>query len=224
MYLVLGQHQWCQTIFEEVLNYLDGEWVYLNSSPRDVYEYIRIYNPEYVFCLHWSHIIPADIVNDYECVCIHPTYLPIGRGGTPIQNMLVRNWHTTFVSAFRMTEELDAGPVYLKESMSLEGSALDIYERIMIIAAGFIERIIAEKIQPKPQRGTVTYFERRQPEESVLPQNESISNLYNFIRMLDAPDYPASFIEYGSYVVEFKNAHLEKGKLTASVEIKLKED
>jgi methionyl-tRNA formyltransferase len=53
--------------------------------------------------------------------------LPYGRGGSPLQNLIDLGHKDTFVSALKMTEELDAGAIYLKKPLSLEGLAEEIY-------------------------------------------------------------------------------------------------
>jgi len=54
------------------------------------------------------------------------TYMPYGRGGSPLQNLIVRGYRHTKLTALRMVEEFDAGPVYLKEDLCLEGNAEEI--------------------------------------------------------------------------------------------------
>jgi methionyl-tRNA formyltransferase len=56
------------------------------------------------------------------------TDIPYGRGGSPLQNLIARRRKKkTKLSALRMVEELDAGPVYTKTNISLMGRAEEIY-------------------------------------------------------------------------------------------------
>src|SRR5688500_871868 len=68
--------------------------------------------PDYVVFPHWSWRIPRDVHERFECIAFHMTDLPFGRGGSPLQNLILRGITTTKLSAFRVAEELDAGPVY----------------------------------------------------------------------------------------------------------------
>jgi len=45
--------------------------------------------PKMIFFPNWSWKVPKDIVDKYPCVCYHEGDLPIGRGGSPIQNHLI---------------------------------------------------------------------------------------------------------------------------------------
>ena len=59
------------------------------------------------------------------------TDLPYGRGGSPLQNLIIiRGLKTTKITAFKCVAEIDVGPVYLKKTLSLEGNAQDIYFKI----------------------------------------------------------------------------------------------
>ena len=80
-------------------------------------------------------------------------------------------------------------------------------------------RINNEKWTPVPQYGKPVMFRRRKPEESEIPASASLSNIYDFIRMLDADEYPKAFIERQGYKFEFRRAALKNGKINANVTI-----
>ena len=46
--------------------------------------------PDFVFFPHWSWLIPEEIHSRFDCVIFHMTDLPYGRGGSPLQNLIVR--------------------------------------------------------------------------------------------------------------------------------------
>ncbi len=145
---------------------------------------------------------------------------PFGRGGTPLQNLVVRGHRETVMTAFRMTGELDAGPIYLKQPLSLEGSAQEIYLRATEVSAAMIARIVAEEPEPAPQAGEVTTFTRRTPAESEITSDiEDVERLHDHIRMLDAEGYPPAFIRLGPFTISFKNSVLGDDRVRAEVEI-----
>lgn len=67
-------------------------------------------------------MVPEAVLIAAECVCFHMTDVPYGRGGSPLQNLIVRKHKKTKLTALKMTEEIDAGPVYCKRELSLDGS------------------------------------------------------------------------------------------------------
>ncbi|PNW32559.1 UNVERIFIED_CONTAM: methionyl-tRNA formyltransferase, partial [Euhalothece sp. KZN 001] len=155
----------------------------------------------------------------YECVCFHMTDVPYGRGGSPLQNLIIRGHQKTKLTALQMTEEFDAGPVYLKEDLCLGGNAEEIYLRATHLSAKMIGKIIQEEPTPQPQSGEVTNFKRRQPSESEIPQLSSLSQLHDFIRMLDAEGYPKAFIDDQGFRYEFTRSALYDGRIVADVTI-----
>jgi methionyl-tRNA formyltransferase len=118
-----------------------------------------------------------------------------------------------------MTRDFDAGPVYLKEDLSLEGNSEEIYIRATYLAAQMIRQIVRKRPNPIPQTGEITIFHRRKPEESEVPQLPSLKALYDFVRMLDAEGYPRAFIKYNGFRYEFSRATLYDERVVADVTI-----
>ncbi len=218
-YLVAGSRPWSRTVFDERLRGLPGTWRFVGTRRELSAEAVRAFGPRYLFFLHWSWKVPAEIVEGFECVCFHMTDLPYGRGGSPLQNLILRGHRETALTAFRMTGQLDAGPVYLKQELSLSGTAEEIYRRASERAADMIERILREGPLPKPQRGEPVVFRRRKPAESEIDAPESIEALYDFIRMLDADGYPRAFLRHWGWRFEFRRARLEGKRLEAVVTV-----
>ncbi len=136
-----------------------------------------------------------------------------------MQNLILAGHETTLISALHMTDELDAGDIYMKRPLSLEGRAEEIYHRAADTVFDMIEEIVETSPEPYPQEGDVTKFIRRRPEQSELPTHGSLDHLYDHIRMLDAPTYPLAFVDYGSFRLEFSRAKLRDGRLSATVSI-----
>ncbi len=218
-YIVVGSRPWSRRAFDRLIGTYPGRWTFIGERAGLSLEATRAVDPRYLFFLHWSWMVPADLVRAYECVGFHMTDLPYGRGGSPLQNLILRGKEKTVLTAFRLTEELDAGPVYMRGELSLEGSAEEIYLRTSFLAAEMIRRIIREEPDPTPQEGDVVTFKRRRPGQSKVPDLASLRRLYDFIRMLDAEGYPKAFVEQGGFRYELSDATLEQGGLEAVVKV-----
>ena len=115
--------------------------------------------------------------------------------------------------------------MYIKEKISLLGSAEEIFINISnIIFHKMIPQIIEKEIILTPQIGEIVTFNRRKPEQSVMPMNANLDALYDHIRMLDAEEYPKAYIEYGNFKIIISNAVRRVDSIEGIVEIKLKED
>ncbi|PIJ63013.1 methionyl-tRNA formyltransferase [Mesotoga sp. H07.pep.5.3] len=183
------------------------------------------YEPLFTFFPHWSWKIPREIYEEYECVVFHSTDLPFGRGGSPIQNLISRGIFETKISALKVVEEIDAGPVYLKEPVSLYGStAEEIFIRISnTIFRRMIPRIIEETTVLEKQSGPATFFRRLKPADSLIDESLSLEQIFHKIRMLDAKGYPKAFIELDNVILEFSRAAFYSDGVRADVLITKKE-
>jgi methionyl-tRNA formyltransferase len=224
-YVVVGYKPWNQRVFDELLSTYPGQWFYIDAKQDLTPARLAQIKPRYLFFLHWSWKVPDDILKEYECIVFHMTDVPYGRGGSPLQNLIVRGHRTTKLTALRMTNEFDAGPVYLKRDLSLEGSsAEEIYIRASYLSAKMMRVIVEDNIEPVPQIGEPTNFKRRKPHQSEIPELDSLQELHDFIRMLDADGYPKAFIDYNGFRYQFNRAVLYDGRVVADVHIERIED
>lgn len=218
-YLVCATHDWNKTLFEVRTAKLPGKWHLITERRELTTELLATLQPRYAFFLHWSWIVPDEILSSVEAICFHMTDLPYGRGGSPLQNLIQRGHVSTQLSALRMTETLDGGPIYMKRALSLSGQAQAIYERASALAFDMIEHIIATNPEPHMQSGQPTLFTRRRPDQSRLPDSGTFKDIYDHIRMLDAEGYPLAFIKHGEFLIEFSNAEATDDGVTATVKI-----
>lgn len=210
---------------KELVSYLQSTMpqyaFYLISQKEDfTVERIGSISPVKIFIPHWSYIIPSAIFERYECIVFHMTDLPYGRGGSPLQNLIVRGLTATKLSALRVEVGLDTGPVYLKMDLSLSGTAEEIFVRVNKLVGKMIVEIIQNNLQPVPQEGDPVVFKRRKPEQSDMSGLEKLEEIFDYIRMLDADGYPHAYIEKGEFRYEFTRASIKAdGSIVADVKI-----
>lgn len=181
-------------------------------------------HPTHVFFPHWSYIIPESIFSQFSCVIFHMTDVPYGRGGSPLQNLIARGHTHTKMTALQCVKELDAGPVFLKYPLCLNGSAEEIFLRAANLVKEMIVEIVTENPVPQLQNGEVTNFTRRTPAQSEIIGIKELQALYDHIRMLDADGYPKAYLELDGFKLEFSRAALKQGRIEADVVITKKED
>lgn len=219
-YIVATVRPWNIRAFNEKISKYPGKWTLFTKKEDLTEKAIKEIKPKYIFFPHWNHIVPPNILKTAECIGFHETPLPYGRGGSPVQNMIIRGHKETLVSAIKMVDELDAGPIYLQRTVSLEGLAEEIFVRISDIVADMILEIISKDIKPMPQKGKKTTFRRRTPAQSEISKKiSSLDELYDFLRMLDAEEYPKAFIKYGKFRLEFSRPALRHNRIEADVKI-----
>lgn len=203
-YVICAYRNYALEIYQKLAK--KYKFVLIKDKRKLTYQNIKKINPEIIFFPDWSWIVPNEIVKDYKCVCFHESSLPKFRGGSPIQNQIIRGIKKSKTTAFLMTEKLDNGDILLQKDLSLDGSIDDIFSRMKKNDYEMIIDIINGKYKMKKQRGKPSLYKRRTPEESELKHlNFSKTYLYNFIRMLGDP-YPNAFIKIGKHKIVFKAA------------------
>ena len=182
-------------------------------------EIIDKIKPKMIFFPNWSWKVPKDIVDKYPCVCYHEGDLPIGRGGSPIQNHIIRGMYDVKSTAYIMNEKIDAGDILCKRDLDLTGTLEQIFERIVINNYDMTVHIIEHNPVPIPQDDSkAVYFERRKPEDSVIDMDQSNEKIYDFIRMLADP-YPNAILVMNGKFIRFKDAVLKDGVISGRYEI-----
>ena len=168
---------------------------------------LSAFNPKFVFFPHWNWIVPTEIHENFECVVFHTAPLPYGRGGTPIQNLILRGFSHSPVCALKMTSVVDGGPIYAKVDIALEGRLVDIFNRMNRAVNTLISDILKTQPEPKSQNGDVYEFNRLIADDNKIPENP----------------YPNAFLSTESYKLEFFNVYKNGDYIDCQVRLTLKD-
>lgn len=202
------------------------KWIFINDKD---YQPIENQDSEttIIFFLHWNYIIPKRIYQTYQCINLHTSNLPDGKGGSPIQNQIMNEIRFTYVNALRMSDKgLDAGPIYNRQAISLQGSLFDIWNTIVDASFYLISEIIDQCLESVEQieSDENIIYKRRSNNQIPFLDECSLEKVYDFIRMLDADDYPEPYLEIGNYKLSFNRAKFDGDSILADVKIrKIKE-
>ena len=196
--LCIGYRAWALNIYDRLSK--DGGHIFLVLRDRDQYaeDLVHDFKPDLILFYGWSWMIPKEIFQRYTCLMLHPSPLPRYRGGSPLQNQIIRGETESMVTIFVINDEVDGGDIIGQEKFSLLGGLDVIFERIEDLGYLISKRILSGHMVRLPQdRTKKTEFLRRSPEESEISHDELCNKdalyLYNKIRMLADP-YPNAFI------------------------------
>lgn len=216
-YIIATNRIWYEDLAVRLSASTGREFVLINKKEDLTVEHLKAIQPRYVFFPHWSYKVPASVYEVFDCVIFHMTDVPFGRGGSPLQNLIVRGIYETRVSALKCTSETDAGPVYLKKPLSLFGTAEEIYLRTARVVEDMIVELVNDEPLPSDQQGEIVCFERRKPEDGDINRLNELEEVFDHIRMLDADGYPKAFLETEHLRLEFQRPSLKHGKVVADV-------
>jgi methionyl-tRNA formyltransferase len=211
-YILLSAKSWHDEVFDNLIDRKSEDWYRISRKEDFSFSKLKEISPDRIFIPHWSYFIPAEIFQSFECIVFHMTDLPYGRGGSPLQNLIVRGHKETKISAIRVNEGIDTGKLYLKAHLSLLGTAQEIFLRSAEIIESMIKTIIEKDPQPEEQRGEPVNFKRRKPEDGDISDLNDLDKVYDYIRMLDCEGYPPAFLETEHFCLEFSRASLKADK------------
>ena len=203
-----------------------ASWIVVTSREEINFKYLALINPSYIFFAHWSWIVPEEIHKSFNCIVFHTAPLPYGRGGSPIQNLILKGIKSSPVCAIKMTNEVDAGPIYCSETISLEGNISEIFERVAEVVKNMIRKITAAEpsIVPKEQVGEPVLFKRLSKEINNLKNAENMTQIYDLIRMTDGLGYPSAYLKFKGILAEFSNAREDGNYVHAEVRFQQSEE
>ncbi len=214
-YVLATSRPWNEILAQRLQESTGQRFYLIKEKEALTLECLRKINPRYVFFPHWSYRIPSEIYQAYECVIFHMTDLPYGRGGSPLQNLIMRGHTDTKISALRCSDVMDGGPIYAKRALSLKGSAAEIFMNASKVIESMIQSIVEDEPEPEPQYGDPVIFERRAPAQSDLAQApiQSLNDFFDFIRMLDADGYPRAFLDLHGHRIELSRVQINNDRL-----------
>lgn len=140
-------------------------------------------------------------------VVVHPSKVPLGKGWSPLAWQIIEGSNNIPISLFEAVEAVDAGDVYIVDSIDLEGHELndEIKHKQGLVTIRMIKKYLDQfgSITGIPQSGPESFYPRRRQKENELNVNKSIEEQFNLLRVVDNERYPAHFHLHGvKYIVK----------------------
>jgi len=151
-----------------------------------------------LFLLGCVSIVTPDILqrNQHNFV-IHESDLPQGKGWSPVSWQVLEGKNSIPIVLFEAVEQMDAGPIFLRDSIELDGTELlpEIKRKQAEKTEELIFRLIDlwPDIEGTPQTGKGSYYRRRIIDDDKLEIHKTIAEQFNHLRIADNRKYPAWF-------------------------------
>jgi len=165
---------------------------------------------EILFILGFFKIVPSDVLKRNKInIVVHESALPKGRGWSPMSWLVVEGAREIPLTLFEAVEKVDAGRIYLRDRISLQGNELlpDIRAKVGVAMMKLCEKFVSAypSILTRGiiQAGKPSYYRRRTPGDSRLDSKKSIASQFNALRVVDNDSYPA-FFEYKGSIYTLK--------------------
>ena len=186
-------NDWISGYFPEGLKALKGYDVHVFYQKEE-----RIRGFDLVFVLGYTKILKGEILYSNKLLLVvHESDLPKGRGFAPVRWQIFEGKADITVCLLEISDEVDAGNIFGKMILSLDGSELyeEIRKKQATVTFELISRFLEKypNIQFESQRGKPTFYRRRNPSDSQLDIDETIRNQFNLLRICNNSDWPAFF-------------------------------
>lgn len=171
-----------------------------------IHEASEVVEGDILFLLSCRRIFKRLELNKHNIV-IHASSLPKGRGWSPLTWQILAGKNQIAVTLFEAVPQVDAGKVYLRDSLSFEGHELldemqhALSLKIIELARHFIAGY--PSVEGQEQTGEPSYYSRRSPADSELNPAHPIAEQLDLLRVCDNENYPAFFRARGKkYIIK----------------------
>lgn len=193
---------------KDIINYYNTKLClgknFFMTSNNDIISQITTFNPDIIVSIGWRTILKNSFFSHFSMktlINIHPAILPEYKGYHTEPYVIINNEKIHGVTAHFLTEQLDSGDIILQRKFPINeyDTVKSLKSKINKIMPTFFKDLfnilLNEKINPIPQKGlNKIVAPKRNPTDSQIDCNDSITDLYNYIRACDPDNFPAYFI------------------------------
>ncbi len=187
-----------------------------SASTPEFCKEVRLMEPDLLVVVAFGQILRKDFLDipGWGALNIHASLLPKYRGAAPIQWSILNNEKKTGLTAMKMDEGLDSGPILFQEEMTIfsDETAGQLHDRLAEMSGGFLIKTLKglteERLKEIPQDGTqTTYASKIDRSMSSIKWEQTARNISAQIRALDP--WPGAFTRLGE-----KNIKLFSSQVT----------
>lgn len=176
----------------------------------------KISGYDLVFVLGYTKILKDEFLSKNRLVMvIHESNLPEGRGFSPIQWQILEGVKNIKVCLIEAKKIVDSGDILESEELNFEGTEL--YDEIRSAQAAVTIKLIIKflkkypNISRTPQKGTPTFYRKRNFSDSELDIKLSIEKNFPKLRIGNNEDWPSFFHLNGeTYIIKIFKKPLDK--------------
>ena len=184
---------------------LAQEWELAGHAVRIAHRVEQALPADFCFCLSFSRIVSAEVRKQYRhTLVVHESDLPDGRGWAPMTWQILEGKSRIPVTLIEAVDAVDAGPIYLQEWITLDGTELNPEWRLLQAQATqdlcmqWVKAYPAIVDRARPQAGAGSIYARRRLADSRLDPAKTLAEQFNLLRVVDNESYPAFFEHAGA--------------------------
>jgi methionyl-tRNA formyltransferase len=158
--------------------------ILLPEKPANIIDQLRDLKAEAAVLVAYGRIVPQSIIDIFPkgIINIHPSLLPLHRGSTPIESVILSGSKITGVSIMQLTKAMDAGPIFGQSEVTLTGQEtkqeladhlLEVGSRMVI---ELLPGILNGSVIAKPQDDSAATYDKMISKEDGKITKEDLIN------------------------------------------------
>ncbi|MGE3609159.1 MAG: methionyl-tRNA formyltransferase [Bacteriovoracaceae bacterium] len=205
-------------------------YFYFQNNTEEMIKWIKNLNPDVIFCLGWSHLLPEEVIKlpPLGVLGYHPADLPKNRGRHPLIWSIVLGLSEIASTFFMIADGADTGDIISKAylPLGLDDDASTIYDKLVAIGKNQFSKILDELIEkgrffgvPQNDEESSTW-RKRGPKDGEIDWRMGKMAIYNLVRGLTRPYVGAHCYYEGLEIkvwkvrfLDFSELNIEPGKV-----------
>jgi methionyl-tRNA formyltransferase len=167
-----------------------------------------------LYLVSCTELVSSSLRKNYKnCMVIHASDLPKGRGWSPHIWDVLHGAEEITVTLLEADDPVDSGAIWAKRKVAIPKTALhdEINSLIFDAETDLMSegiRLVELGLEPASQSDVgVTYFRRRTPSDSEVNPMLPLVESFDLLRVSDPRRYPAFFVLHGvKYNIEIRKA------------------
>lgn len=173
-------------------------------------EIIRGKNPDLIIVVAFGQILKRSLLDipGWGAINIHASLLPKYRGAAPIHWAILNDENETGLTAIRMDEGMDTGPILMQEAIPImeNETAGHLHDRLARLSGDFLlrtlEGLIESRLREVPQdHRKASYTGKIDRSMSVIQWDQPAKAISAFMRALDP--WPGAMSEFRGRNIKF---------------------
>jgi methionyl-tRNA formyltransferase len=187
-------------------------------SVRIIHDKNELQEGDIAFFLGCYEIIDRSYLKLHKSnIVVHESDLPQGKGWSPMRWQILEGKNDIPVTLFEAVEKPDAGDIYMRDVIHLDGDELynewraKLGDKTCSMCLEYALNYAARTLTiPKKQIGKESFYPRRTRLDDVLDVNKPLAEQFNHLRIVDNDNFPAYFEYNGKkYIIKIFKQEIE---------------
>jgi methionyl-tRNA formyltransferase len=194
-----------------------------NVNDKEAHDFLKGLKADLFIVIAYGQILSRQTLNipGIFSVNLHASLLPVYRGAAPINWAIIKGENITGITAMKMVEEMDAGPVIMQKEIAIDSddNADTLEKKLSGMAAGMILPVIAcagmKNCGLAPQDAAkITFAYKLKKEDGLIHWDRPAQDILNLVR--GCIRWPGAFTYYKGKLLKVYKAALS-GALSCQI-------